>query len=59
MEILPGVDSGPMRVRDGARIAYGVHGDVENDRRASLVHSLGMDHFSGGRSRRVSCNGRS
>jgi 3-oxoadipate enol-lactonase len=43
MDVLAGFDSGHIRVRDGTRIAYSVHGNVESGRRVLLVHSLGMD----------------
>ncbi|BCZ82803.1 3-oxoadipate enol-lactonase [Paraburkholderia steynii] len=44
MDVLQGVVSGHLRVRDGTRIAYSVHGNVESGQRVLLVHSLGMDH---------------
>ncbi|BDC43897.1 alpha/beta fold hydrolase [Paraburkholderia terrae] len=44
MDVLQGVVSGHLRVRDGTRIAYSVHGAVESGQRVLLVHSLGMDH---------------
>ena len=46
MDVTHGVDSGHIRVRDGTRIGYSLHGDVKSDTRVLLVHSLGMDrHF--------------
>jgi 3-oxoadipate enol-lactonase len=43
MDVLQDVDCGHIRVRDGTRIGYTLHGDVGSDRRVLLVHSLGMD----------------
>ncbi|PLZ00581.1 alpha/beta hydrolase [Burkholderia sp. WAC0059] len=43
METMHGVESGHIRLRDGTRIAYGLHGSVEANARIVLLHSLGMD----------------
>ncbi|MFM0045575.1 MULTISPECIES: alpha/beta fold hydrolase [Paraburkholderia] len=46
MDTLHDVKSGHIRVRDGTRISYGLHGNVDSDIRMVLLHSLGMDrHF--------------
>lgn len=43
MDTLHDMKSGHIRVRDGTRIAYSLHGDVDCDVRVVLLHSLGMD----------------
>jgi 3-oxoadipate enol-lactonase len=43
MDTLHDMKSGHLRVRDGTRIAYNLHGDVDCDVRVVLLHSLGMD----------------
>jgi 3-oxoadipate enol-lactonase len=46
MDTLHDVKSGHIRVRDGTRIAYSLHGNADSDARVVLLHSLGMDrHF--------------
>lgn len=46
MDTLLDVKLGHIRVRDGTRIAYSLHGNADSDARVVLLHSLGMDrHF--------------
>ncbi len=46
MDTLHEVNLGYIRVRDGTRIAYSLHGNADSNARVVLLHSLGMDrHF--------------